>query len=75
VEERPNESAVNSDEHEVIALIVAFSWLTFLPFAYGLNRLILRKSAMRARRYWPIVSFLLTVPYFVACLLIGAVMW
>lgn len=68
-------SMVDSDEHEVVILVCAFSWLVFAPTAYGLNRLVLRRSAMPGRRYWLLAGVLLIVPYLVVCQSNGAIVW
>jgi len=68
-------SPVDPDEHDVVVLVIVLGWLTFLPAAYGLNRLVLRRATVPVRRFWLVAGIAVVTPYLALCLRSAAVLW
>jgi hypothetical protein len=66
---------IDPDEYEAVLLFTVLGWLFFLPVVYGLNRLVLRRSTVPGRHYWPVTAVLLVVPYLVLSLRTGPMVW
>jgi len=58
-----------------LAVLVAVGWAVFAPVAIGLNLLVVRRSAVPAPRYVAVAAALILVPYLLACLSFGTVIW
>jgi hypothetical protein len=68
-------SPVDPDEHEAVMLIIVLGWLSFVPVAYLLNRLLLRQSTVPGHRFWLVAAVAMVVPYLAWCLRTNAVVW
>jgi hypothetical protein len=68
-------SPVDPDEHEAIVLMIVLGWLIFVPVAYLLNRLLLRRATVPGHRFWLVAAVAMAMPYLALCLRTNAVVW